>query len=79
MTKRQVKKHNGNDWQQQAQKQDYDKACNAHQTFHDRKLEQKLKIKLPKNEHIKQKHKKTQAQNQMHEKNMYLAEKSIDF
>jgi hypothetical protein len=31
MTKRQVKKHNENDWQQQAQKQDYGKVCNAYQ------------------------------------------------
>jgi hypothetical protein len=31
MIKRQIGKHNGSDWQQQAQKQDYDKACNAQQ------------------------------------------------
>jgi hypothetical protein len=31
MTKKQVEKHNGNDWHQQAQKQDYDKAWSAHQ------------------------------------------------
>jgi hypothetical protein len=31
------------------------------------------------NKTTKQKHKKTQAQNEMHEKNMHLMEKSIAF
>jgi hypothetical protein len=48
MTKRQVEKHNGNDGQQQAQKQDYDKACNAHQHSMNEKIRTRIENKTSK-------------------------------